>query len=133
MPKPPTHTLIWSAQSKTYALLCPDSQPQSLVPGNEEPWLAWLTTHSSFSFQGQYGQLSVLKESRQRGAGYWYAYHTTHSITRKRYLGRTAMVTLARLEKVAQEFSSSSSPSPLAPEPPAPSFEQRGALLSSKL
>src|SRR6266705_2153564 len=52
MPKPATHTLLWSAQSKTYALLCPDAPPQSLVPGNEEPWLAWLTTHSSFSFQG---------------------------------------------------------------------------------
>src|SRR5205823_13296490 len=133
MPKPASHTLIWSAQSKTYALLCPDSSPQSLMPGNEEPWLAWLMTHSSFSFQGQYGHLSVLKESRQRGAGYWYAYHTTQSRTRKRYLGRTAMVTLERLEKVAQELSNSPSPSPLAPEPPAPSFEQRGALLSSKL
>src|SRR5438876_12253939 len=97
MPKPATHTLIWSAQSKTYALIRPDSPQQSLVPGNEEPWLAWLTTHSSFSFQGQYGHLSVLKESRQRGAGYWYAYHTKESQTRKRYLGRTAMVTLARL------------------------------------
>src|SRR6266568_3788788 len=133
MPKPASHTLIWSAQSKTYALLCPDSSPQSLVPGNEEPWLAWLTTHSSFSFQGQYGHLSVLKESRQRGAGYWYAYHTTQSRTRKRYLGRTAMVTLARLEKVAQELSSSPSPAILTPEPAALSLEQKGVLLSTKL
>src|SRR6266487_1125023 len=133
MPKPASHTLIWSAQSKTYALLCPDSPPQSLVPGNEAPWLAWLTTHSSFSFQGQYGHLSVLKESRQRGAGYWYAYHTTQSRTRKRYLGRTAMVTLARLEKVAQELSSSPSPAILTPEPAALSLEQKGVLLSTKL
>ena len=133
MPKPASHTLIWSAQSKTYALLCPDSSPQSLMPGNEEPWLAWLMTHSSFSFQGQYGHLSVLKESRQRGAGYWYAYHTTQSRTRKRYLGRTAMVTLARLEKVAQELSSSPSPAILTPEPAALSLEQKGVLLSTKL
>src|SRR6266700_3097138 len=133
MPKPATHTLLWSAQSKTYALLCPDAPPQSLVPGNEEPWLAWLTTHSSFSFQGQYGHLSVLKESRQRGSGYWYAYHTTQSRTRKRYLGRTAMVTLARLEKVAQELSSSPSPAFLAPEPTALALEQKGVLLSAKL
>src|SRR6266852_9520461 len=133
MPKPAAHTLLWSAQSKTYTLLCSDSPPQSLVPGNEEPWWAWLTTHSAFSFQGQSGHLSVLKESRQRGAGYWYAYHTTQSHTRKRYLGRTAMVTLARLEKVAQELSSSPSPSSLAPELPAPSSEQKGVLLSTKL
>src|SRR5256886_2118059 len=76
MPKPPTHTLIWSAQSKTYALVIPDHPPQEIVPGHQEPWLAWLTTHSSFSFQGQSGHLSVLKQSRPRGAGYWYAYHT---------------------------------------------------------
>ena len=133
MPKPATHTLLWSAQSKTYALLCPDAPPQSLVPGNEEPWLAWLTTHSSFSFQGQYGHLSVLKESRQRGGGYWYAYHTKESQTRKRYLGRTAMVTLVRLEQVAQELSSSPSPSSLAQALPAPSSEQKGVLLSTKL
>lgn len=133
MPKPATHTLLWSAQSKTYALICPDYPPQSLVPGNEEPWLAWLTTHSSFSFQGQYGHLSVLKESRPRGAGYWYAYHTKESRTRKRYLGRTAMVTLARLEQVAQELSSSPSPAFLAPEPTAPSLEQKEVLLSTKL
>ena len=133
MPKPAIHTLLWSAQSKTYTLLSPDAPPQSLVPGNEEPWLAWLTTHSSFSFQGQTGHLSVLKESRQRGAGYWYAYHTKESRTRKRYLGRTVMVTLTCLEKVAQELSSSSSSSLLAPEPPVPSFEQKGMLLSTRL
>src|SRR6266480_2000738 len=133
MPKPASHTLIWSAQSKTYALLCPDSSPQSLMPGNEEPWLAWLMTHSSFSFQGQYGHLSVLKESRQRGSGYWYAYHTSQSRMRKRYLGRTAKVTLARLEKVAQELSISSSPIILASEPAVLSLEQKGVLLSTKL
>ena len=133
MPKSATHTLIWSDQSKTYALHCPDSQPQSLVPGNEEPWLAWLVTHSSFSFQGQYGHLSVLKEFRQRGAGYWYAYHTTKSITTKRYLGRDTRVTLERLEQVAHELGSSSSPALLASEMATLSLEQKDVLLSSKL
>jgi LuxR family maltose regulon positive regulatory protein len=133
MPKPATHTLLWSAQSKTYALLSADSPPQSLMPGNEEAWLAWLTTHSSFSFQGQYGHLSVLKEARPRGGGYWYAYHTVDQQTRKRYLGRSAMVTLARLEQVAQELSGSHSPVPLAQTSPGSSLEQRGALLSSRL
>ncbi len=106
MPKPPIHRLIWSAQSSTYILFTPDQPPQSLVTGNEESWLAWLALHSSFSFQGQCGHLSVLKESRSRGGGYWYAYHTTESQTRKRYLGRTAMVTLVRLEEVARDLSS---------------------------
>jgi LuxR family maltose regulon positive regulatory protein len=131
MPKPATYTLIWSAQSKTYALHSPDNPPQSLLPGNEESWLAWLTTHSSFAFHGQHGRLSVLKESRQRGAGYWYAYHTKESQTRKRYLGRTSMLTIERLEQVAQELSSL--PTFLTPQPAEPSSEQKGVLLSTKL
>ena len=87
MPKPATYTLLWSAQSKTYALLGPDAPPQSLLPGNEESWVAWLRTRSSFSFQGQYGHLSVLKESRQRGGGYWYAYHTKRATPANAILG----------------------------------------------
>src|SRR2546429_1290878 len=132
MPKPPTHILIWSAQSKTYALVTPDHPPQEIVPGHQEPWVAWLTTHSSFSFQGQSGHLSVLKESRPRGAGYWYAYHTKESQTRKRYLGRTAMLTLARLEEVAQDLGSEPEPAPLA-QAQTSSSEQKGVLLSTKL
>jgi len=133
MPKPPAHTLIWSAQSKTYALVTPDHPPQEMVPGNEEAWVAWLTTHSSFSFHGQSGYLSVLKESRKRGAGYWYAYHTKESQTRKRYLGRSAILTLARLEEVAQDLGSEPTSTPLAQVKNAPSSEQKGVLLSSKL
>ena len=133
MPKPPTHTLIWSAQSKTYALVTPDHPPQEMVPGNEEAWVAWLTTHSSFSFYGQSGSLSVLKESRKRGAGYWYAYHTKESQTRKRYLGRSALLTLARLEEVAQDLGSEPTSTPLAQAKYEPSSEQQGVLLSSKL
>ena len=133
MPKPPTHTLIWSARSKTYALVTPDHPPQEMVPGNEEAWIAWLTTHSSFSFHGQSGSLSVLKESRKRGAGYWYAYYTKESHTRKRYLGRSAVVTPARLEEVAQDLGSEPASTPLAQAKNAPSSEQQGVLLSSKL
>jgi LuxR family transcriptional regulator, maltose regulon positive regulatory protein len=133
MPKPPTHTLIWSAQSQTYALVTPDHPPQEMVPGNEEAWVAWLTTHSSFSFHGQSGSLSVLKESRKRGAGYWYAYHTKESHTRKRYLGRSAIVTLACLEEAAQDLGSEPTSIPLAQAKNAPSSERQGVLLSSKL
>jgi LuxR family maltose regulon positive regulatory protein len=90
MPKSAAHTLIWSAQRQTYLLIGPNAAPLSLAPGNDDRWLAWLATHTSFSFQGQSGHLNVLKEARQRGTGYWYAYHTTQRQARKRYLGRTA-------------------------------------------
>ncbi len=107
MPKVPTHALIWTASRGVYELRPADPLLPSVVPGEEEPWFAWLTTHASFSFQGQAGRLNVLKESRPRGGGYWYAYHTHQGQARKRYLGRTATLTLARLEAAAQALSPS--------------------------
>ncbi|GHO57482.1 LuxR C-terminal-related transcriptional regulator [Ktedonobacter robiniae] len=102
MPKPPTHALIWSTKKRCYILHTPDHPPQPIIPGNEEIWRVWLTTHSSFSFQGQHGRLNVLKEFRARGTGYWYAYHTNSGSRRKCYLGPSVSVTLARLEEVAE-------------------------------
>ena len=89
-------------------------------------WLTWLATSTSFSFQGRSGRLNVYKEARPRGGQYWYAYHTNESGTRKRYLGRTAMVTLTRLEEVARDLSRELSPAPQA-------SEQKGVLLSTRL
>src|SRR6266700_1708465 len=102
MPKSPAHALNWSAENHLYVLHTPDHPPQPIIPGNEEAWRAWLTTHSSFSFQGQHGRLNVLKEFRSRGTGYWYAYHTRSGRSRKRYLGTGAPLTFSRLEKVEQ-------------------------------
>jgi LuxR family maltose regulon positive regulatory protein len=57
---------------------------------------------------GQAGRLSIIQEARERGTGYWYAYRTQHRQTRKRYLGPSSKVSLARLEEtakiLAQEF-----------------------------
>jgi LuxR family maltose regulon positive regulatory protein len=81
-----------------------------------------LTKHTAFAFVGQGGQLSIIQEARERGTSYWYAYRTHHRQTRKRYLGATNKVSLARLEETAkiltQEFErqaqarASSSPQP---------------------
>ncbi|WP_201373147.1 LuxR C-terminal-related transcriptional regulator [Ktedonobacter robiniae] len=104
MPKSPAATLTWSPESNAYNLHISDHRPMWIEPGTEGPWLAWLTTHTSFSFQGQHGHLNVYKEQRARGAGYWYAYHTAAGQTHKRYLGRSVTVTLTRLEEVARAF-----------------------------
>jgi LuxR family maltose regulon positive regulatory protein len=103
MPKPAVHALIWSAEKQCYLLHTPDHPPLPILPGDEGAWHAWLTTHSSFSFQGQHGHLNVLKEFRSRGTGYWYAYYARSSPIRKRYLGRSETVTLARLEEVLRD------------------------------
>lgn len=104
MSKTPTHALTWSAENHIYLLHTSAHPPQPILPGNEDVWRAWLTTHSSFSFQGQHGHLNVLKELRPRGTGYWYAYHTSSGQTRKRYLGTGVTMTLAHLEEVARDL-----------------------------
>jgi LuxR family maltose regulon positive regulatory protein len=125
MPKVPTHALIWTASRGRYELRPADPHLSSVVPGEEEPWLAWLATHASFAFQGQAGHLNLLKESRPRGSGYWYAYQTKEGRTRKRYLGRTETLSLARLEETARAL--------LHGFGAAQATSQGIALLSSKL
>jgi LuxR family transcriptional regulator, maltose regulon positive regulatory protein len=107
MPKPSIHALIWSEESHRYELSTRGHPEQWFVPENEEPWLRWLDTQTSFSFQGQRGRMTVIKEARPRGAGYWYAYHYSGQRSVKRYLGRTGHVTIARLEEIAEALAAS--------------------------
>jgi LuxR family transcriptional regulator, maltose regulon positive regulatory protein len=133
MPKPSLHALIWSEVHQHYELHIHGHPEQCFSRGDEPAFSRWLGEHTAFAFLGQAGKISVLKEARRGGRGYWYACRTHHRHTRKRYLGRTVQVTFARLEEVAKALTSEPSPPPLTREPTAPSSEQRGALLSSKL
>ncbi len=63
------------------------------------------------------GRISVLKEARSRGAGYWYAYRTKDRHTRKHYLGPTVKVTFDRLEGAAKLLKSEPSSVPLRTPP----------------
>ncbi len=77
------HRIGWSSVS---------SQRRSrLAPGGNFFCLPWGS-----------GLLNVYLERRPRGGAYWYAYHTREGRTRKRYLGRTETLSLARLEETAQ-------------------------------
>jgi len=67
MPKAAQYILVWSSEQHTYALYEQDKRYQALLQGDEERWLAWLTTHTSFSFQGKHGHFNVQKEMRPRG------------------------------------------------------------------
>src|SRR5215472_4432294 len=125
MPKIPLHALIWSGERGRYELRPADPHLSYVVPEEEEPWIVWLSTHTSFAFQGQAGHLNVLKEPRSRGSGYWYAYHSHQGQARKRYLGRTQTLSLARLEETARTLVHESR----VVQP----LDQRMALLSSKL
>ncbi len=125
MPKPLRHALIWSHEHQHYTVYSHGQPEQGFLPGDQSAFARWLDELTAFVFEGQAGRISVLKEARRGGTGYWYAYRTQHRHTRKCYLGRTAQVTFARLEEVAQLLASSPSPASLA--------SAKTSLLASKL
>ncbi len=114
MPKPSLHALTWSQEHQHYELHMHGQLHQCFPRGDESAWLTWLAEHTAFAFVGQHGRISVIKEARERGTGYWYAYRRQDRHTSKRYLGPTAKVTLVRLEEVAQALLSGPSPPSLA-------------------
>src|SRR5262245_53550595 len=99
MPRSSLRTLTWSPDQGLYELFTQGQLEQRFRPTDHAAWLAWLDDVPSFAFHGICGRLNVYKETRPRGGQYWYAYHTIRNGTRKRYLGRTAHVTLERLEQ----------------------------------
>jgi LuxR family maltose regulon positive regulatory protein len=104
MPKSSLYALLWSEEYQQYELHLRGQLHQRFHPGGSEAFSRWLSEQTSFAFAGRAGWLSVIKEARSAGAGYWYAYRTQDHHTRKRYLGPTAKVTFARLEEAASGF-----------------------------
>ncbi len=149
MPRASQYTLIWSHEHQHYEILIHGQREHCFPRGEEPTWQRWLSEHTAFAFQGQAGRLSVLKEARSRGDGYWYAYRTQDRHTRKRYLGPTANVSFARLEEEAEALTNEAARASLGPlrtpyetsihqagtgQPNAqPQDVQRAILLSPKL
>src|SRR5215470_357535 len=94
-------TLSWSADDQSYALSDAQRREVRRLPIEDPAWFAWLEGVSSFAFHGQRGSFTARKETKQRGAVYWYAYRKTKGKLAKKYLGKTADLTLTRLEAVA--------------------------------
>jgi len=132
MPKAAKYLLIWRAERRAYELCDhPSQQLLTLTPG-EPAWFAWLETVPSFTFQGQQGQLTVRKESRQRGDQYWYAYHRVGQRLTKKYLGRTTDLTLARLEETTALLTRAEASPPHEAATQVPSDERAPSVLHSK-
>src|SRR5438270_7011499 len=119
MPSPSPNVLTWSEVQQHYELSTQEQPAQGFHRGDEPAWQSWLDEHNAFAFVGQEGRISVLKEARSRGAGYWYAYRTQDRHTRKHYLGPTAKVTFAHLEEASRRLTSES-PSPSSAHPGEP-------------
>lgn len=80
------------------------------IPLDSPAWFAWLEapttvcfTYALFNRRLGYivGFITVRKETRQRGGVYWSGYRRQGYRLRKRYLGRSAVLTQARLAQVA--------------------------------
>ncbi|HEX6555398.1 MAG TPA: LuxR C-terminal-related transcriptional regulator [Ktedonobacteraceae bacterium] len=118
MPKIASYTLAWSSSRQAYRLSeGRDGSSLDIVP--ESPaWFDWLDQVSSFAFLGKSGHFTARKEAKQRGDRYWSAYLTTGEQLTKKYLGKTADLTLARLEHIAgilRTQSAVQTPPPVSP------------------
>jgi LuxR family transcriptional regulator, maltose regulon positive regulatory protein len=67
-------------------------------------WYTWLEQTSTFTFQGRRGIFTARKErvSNGRGDQYWRAYRRHKGKLHRVYLGKTAQLTLARLNDAAE-------------------------------
>ncbi|HEY4383727.1 MAG TPA: tetratricopeptide repeat protein, partial [Ktedonobacteraceae bacterium] len=102
MTKATRAALIWSHEQQGYLWHDTKRTEATILHEEAETWLQWLAGHTSFSFQGREGSLTLLKETRPRGEdGYWYAYRRRGKRTLKKYVGRTTDLTFARLERTA--------------------------------
>ncbi|HET8843848.1 MAG TPA: hypothetical protein VFN35_20460, partial [Ktedonobacteraceae bacterium] len=100
-------TLIWLVDD-WYEVREQEEVSNRLVAEDQVWWSAWLADHASFAFRGKQGHLTLLKERRARGGDYWYAYRSVKHQTDKKYAGRSADLSISRLEEIARSFSPSS-------------------------
>src|SRR5581483_9728133 len=72
MPKSATCVLLWSSEQDAYELRRRgDAFPLHIQDGDQ---FIQSLDDDSFAFRGQHGRLTLRKEARQHGEGYWYAY-----------------------------------------------------------
>jgi LuxR family maltose regulon positive regulatory protein len=112
MPKGTAYTIVWSAEENLYELHTP--KDHQAWTREDEHWFSWLKQCPSFAFQGRSGHITLLKERRRYGEGYWYAYRTSHRHTAKKYAGRSEHLTFARLEALASTLGTGVSSLPQA-------------------
>lgn len=97
MPRYAHAQLRWSEHAQSYLLFIGEQASEQALTSE------WLEQNASFAFHSRSGShYTVRKQRVQRGSNYWYAYRRQHERVVKRYLGKTADLTYARLEEVAR-------------------------------
>jgi len=95
------YTLAWSSAIGAYELYETRHREALRIVPESPDWFAWLDQVLSFAFSGKSGHYTARKEAKQRGDRYWSAYLATGTQLTKKYLGKTADLTMARLEHIA--------------------------------
>src|SRR6266496_6285092 len=102
MPKSAQYVVSWSPERENYLLSGSENGAYLFSLEDGEGWLEWLEEHRAFAFHGRNGQINLLKEKRSRGGeGYWYAYRRHEGRMVKRYIGRSMLLSIERLEEIA--------------------------------
>lgn len=99
-----------TAQVRHHQLFCFD-RPAPLCGLDSPAWFLWLETARSFryfsdrrqdlfrGFGPLYAPISLRKE-RRRHSWHWYAYRRVYRTLHKRHVGKSATLTIARLEEM---------------------------------
>ena len=70
------------------------------IPLESSGWLDWLAQNKKFVFKCHAGHFTARRESRH-GCDYWYGYRRRDGKLRKTYLGKSAEITVNRMEEAA--------------------------------
>lgn len=98
------------------------------IPVESPQWLAWLGDARSFTYTGDAGTFTARHEERS-GRHFWYAYRQQRGALRKTYLGRSAELTLERLEQAAATLATAGHANPRNDSPHA----QSNPMIATKL
>src|SRR5262245_49471068 len=73
-------------------------------------WYAWLEQATTFAFAGGQGSFTARRERSARAGGYWKAYRRHKGTLHSAYLGKSADLTLDRLNAVALSLAHAEAP-----------------------
>jgi hypothetical protein len=64
-------------------------------------WFTWLASATLFSYPAATGFCLTLRREKRRNSFYWFAYLKKGGNLHKKHVGRSAALTIARLDEVA--------------------------------
>src|SRR5579859_6832572 len=122
MPKGTEYKIEWSNTRNGYEVL---HGPFCFDLAGDSGLHYWMETVQAFHFCSPTGHtLTLRKEKKQRGTGYWYAYKRVNGKVHKKYFGDRRKLDLQTLEALARHFLEPAAPPPPPPRTPTLKFSK---------